>query len=56
MGKYLTTEEYAKSGHKGKKVTQQAIRKAIKYGRLHLLPGVIKVHKAGKYWILEVGE
>jgi hypothetical protein len=52
--KYITTEEYSKSGYKGKPVSQQAIRKAIKKGAKHLLPGVIDIHKSGKYHLLEV--
>ena len=50
----LTTEEYSKSGLKGKNVSQQAIRKAISKNRLHLLPSVISIKKAGKYHLLEV--
>ena len=54
--KFITTEEYSKSGYKDKNVTQQAIRKAIKYNRKHLLPGVINIHKSGKYHLLEVAK
>jgi len=50
----LTTEEYSKYGLKDKTVTQQAIRKAIAKNKLHLLPGVVSIKKAGKYHLLEV--
>jgi hypothetical protein len=52
--KFITTEEYAKSGLKGEVVSQQSIRKAIKDGKMHLLPNVIALHKSGKYHLLEV--
>ena len=50
----MTTEEYSKAGYKDKKVSQQAIRKAIANNKTHLLPGVISIKKAGKYHLLEV--
>lgn len=51
--KFITTEEYSKSGlYKGKPVSQQAIRKAIKKG--NQLPNVISLAKSGKYHLLEV--
>jgi len=52
--KFITTEEYSKAGYKDKPVSQQAIRKAIKNNAKHLLPGVINIHKSGKYHLLEV--
>ncbi len=52
--KFITTEEYSKGGYKSKPVSQQAIRKAITKGNKHLLPGVINIHKSGKYHLLEV--
>jgi len=52
--KFITTEEYSKAGYKAKPVSQQSIRKAIAKGRKHLLPGVIAIHKSGKYHLLEV--
>jgi hypothetical protein len=51
---FITTEEYSKSGLKGKEVSQQSIRKAIAKGSTHLLPGVISIKKSGKYHLLEV--
>jgi len=51
---FITTEEYAKSGRKGKTVSQQSIRKAIAKNKMELLPGVISIKKSGKYHLLEV--
>lgn len=51
---FVTTEEYAKSGLKGRQVSQQSIRKAISKGKNNLLPGVISIKKSGKYYLLEV--
>lgn len=53
---FITTEEYAKSGLKGREVSQQSIRKAISKGKMHLLPGVISIKKSGKYHLIEVAK
>lgn len=53
---FITTEEYAKSGLKGREVSQQSIRKAITKNKMHLLPGVISIKKSGKYHLLEVAK
>jgi len=46
--KIVNTEEYAKI----RGITQQAVRKAIV--NKHKLPGVLKIDKAGKYYLLTI--
>lgn len=48
---FLTVGKYAK---KIKKCSRQAVLEAIKNDKLHLLPDVISIQRAGTYYLLEV--
>lgn len=47
----LTIPQYAK---KYTKVKRHAILKSVKGKKMHLLPGVVKTTRIGRYFILEV--
>lgn len=47
----LTIPQYAKK-HKNR--SRIAVFKAVKKNKLHLLPGVVKINKPGRDYLLEV--
>lgn len=49
----LTIPQYADQLRKDKQ-NRHSVFKAVKKNKLHLLPGVIKITKIGRYTLLEV--